>query len=469
MRVFILDSTLRDGMRADRVWFGAGDKLLILRRLDAFGVDYIDGGWAGSERDRDFFKAASHIPLAHARLVATGSPRHVDQLLECDTPVVCVASALSMIGNVADAIGALKRAGREVIYNAEHFFDAWETNPGVALAALHTAYAEGVDVICLCDSNGGTLTSRLESICHDVRRSVTGTLGIHAHNDADLAVANTLAAVEQGFAHVQGCINGYGERCGCANLCSILPNLELKAGHMAIGRANLERLNGVAHFVAELANLPVPPEQPYVGSTAGTADLHYRIATDPLAIHLTEESRRELMDALQAKEHEGYNIAGADGTFELLLRESIWPWARFFTTLSYDVSTRMVAGRGVTTSASVSVEVQDAVLTGSAEGLGPIHALETALRQCLLTVYPAVGKVRLADYKVRVLDAHRGSAARVRVLAEWSDGERSWATAGVSDNIIEASWLALTSAVKLELLRLHVSVEAPQEDYSWAV
>jgi 2-isopropylmalate synthase len=518
MRIHIFDSTLHDGARSFRVSFGVEDKLLIARRLDDFGVDYINGGWPGVDaRDREFFARAREMRLAHAKLAAYGAVRFaansldndpsIKALFESAAPVVCLAgeswdmhvykaletTAEAHLAAIRDSIGFFKDRAREVVYNAEHFFDAWESNPDFALATVQAARDAGADVVCLCDTNGGMMTTRLADTCSEVGRRLDIELGIHAHNDSDLAVANTLAAVERGFTHVQGSINGYGERCGSANLCSIIPNLELKSGHTAVGREKLEQLNSLAHFVAEHANLGLPPGQPYVGANAfahpaaaaehghtkpeyvgnlpRTGDLMWKLARDPLASRLSPSARRELIDAIRQKEHEGYDLAGADGSFELLVRETLYPNTRFFTVLSYEVSTRRSAGHPLHTAAEVTVEVNDSVLSATAAGQGPVHALDLALRQCLLTVYPAIGNVRLVDYKMRMLDPHKGSAAKARALTEWSDGETTWTTAGVSDNIIEASWLALAAAVQLELLRLHPDdkTPAPVEDYSWAV
>jgi 2-isopropylmalate synthase len=518
MRIYIFDSTLRDGMRSDRVSFSVEDKLVIARRLDDFGMDYIEGGWpAVDPRDREFFTRAAQIKFAHSKLVAYGAVRftansldsdpNIKALFEAGTPVVCLAgeswdmhvyktletTAEAHLEAISDSIRYFKNRAREVIYNAEHFFDAWESNPDFATATLDAAHAAGADVICLCDTNGGSMTTRLAGICAAVRRRFPDLqLGIHAHNDADVAVANSLAAVERGFTHVQGCINGYGGRCGCANLCSILPNLELKSGHMTVGRDKLEHLNSLAHFIAELANLALPAAQPYVGANAfahpsaweedhtrpeyvgnipRTGDLMWKLSSDPLATRLSADGRRELIDAIREKEHEGYDLAGADGNFELLVRQTLSPNTRFFSVLNYEVTTRKSAGFPLHTAAEVTVEVNDSVLSATAVGQGPVHALDLALRQCLLTVYPAIGRVRLVDYKMRMLDPHKGSAAKARALTEWSDGKRTWTTAGVSDNIIEASWLALASAVHLELLRVHADPAnpAPIEDYSWAV
>lgn len=535
MRIFVFDSTLHDGTGDNHVSFSVEDKLQIAQRLDEFGVDYIDAGWpAVDPRDREFFARARDLKLAHARLTAFGSIRsprnsvdndpNIKALFEAATPVVCLSGeshdALVYQAHrveweshweaIADSVRFLKERGREVIYNAENFFDGYRAIPGFALHTLSVAHAAGADVICLVDSAGGTLPGRVAEICAEVRKQFDGVLGIHAHNDADLAVANTLAAVEQGFTHVQGCINGYGERCGCANLCSILPNLELKAGHMTVGRDKLEQLNPLAHFISEMANLSLPDHRPYVGAgafghhagqlrsilnepvdadhirpeyvgnnpqllfdqLADPEQLPWKIAQFRLPARLSAEIRREIADSVAAKEDEGYDLAGADGTFELIVRQTVHPGVRLFDVLSCEVSTRMTAAAETHTSAGVTVDVDGSVFSGTGSAAGPVHALDLALRQCLGNTYPAIGGIQLEDYKVRVLDPHRGTAAKVRVLLEWTNGGRRWATAGVSDNVIEASWIALADGFRLELLRFSETHEIPEpavEDYSWGV
>jgi 2-isopropylmalate synthase len=490
MRVFILDSTLHDGAQTNTVSFSLDDKLVIVRRLDDFGIDYIDGGWpAVDPRDRVFFARARDLKLKHARLAAFGYvrfPRNtmdndpsIQALLEAATPVVCLAGDTrdpEGLASILDSIGFFKQRGREVIFNAEHFFDAYEWNPDFALRTIETARDAGADVICLCDTSGGMLTSRLARICAVVKeRHTQVVLGIHAHNDCDLAVANSIAAVEQGFTHVQGCFNGYGERCGCANLSSILPNLELKAGCTTVGREKLEQLNSLARCLSEAANLPLREDLPYVGSRAFTGQDHTRAEyvgnTERLLVNRMPErlppaERRELIEKIRRKEEEGYDLAAADGTFELLVREASDPDARPFTVLNYEVMTIRTHSH-----AEVTLEAGGAVLNGSATGAGPVNALDLALRQALTTLYASVDKVKLVDYRLRILESFRGTDARCRALIQWSDGEKSWTTAGVSDNIIEASWLALLDAVYLEIMRARAAhaIPAPVADYSWAV
>jgi 2-isopropylmalate synthase len=496
-----MDSTLHDGAQA--LSFSIEDKLAIAQRLDEFGIDYIDGGWpAVDPRDREFFARARNLKLQHAHLAAFGSvrfPRNtvendpsLQAVLETGTPAVCLSgeswdlhvfkvlltTEAEHLASIVDSVGFFRERGREVIYNAEHFFDAYEANHEFALRTIDAAREAGANVICLCDTNGGMLTSRLARICGDVRRRNRGVaFGIHAHNDADLAVANSIAAVEHGFTHVQGCFNGYGERCGCANLSSILPNLEIKAGCTTVGREKLERLNSLARFISETANVPLRDDLPYVGADAFTSDEGHthaeyvgnteRLLANRLPESLTPEARRELEDRIRRKEEEGYDLSAAPGTFELLVRETLNPDAHPFAVLDYEVTTRHTASES-SSHAEVTLEAGGAVLNGSAVAAGPVNALDLALRQAVSTIYASVDKVKLVDYKLRVLESFHGTDAKCRALVQWTDGEQSWATAGVSDNIVEASWLALLDAVYLEILRAQVSPpNAP--DYSWAV
>jgi 2-isopropylmalate synthase len=531
MRVFTFDTTLRDGTQGEAVSFSADDKLLVARKLDELGIDYIEGGWPGSNpKDKEFFARANELELKHARLVAFGATRFARHKVEEDSSVKALVSAgtpvVSIFGKswdlhvhralniseeenlklISDTVRYLKEHGKEVIYDAEHFFDGYAANRDFALRSIEAAKAAGADVLVLCDTNGGTITSRLAEICADVRKRFDGVLGIHAHNDSDVAVANSLAAIEQGFAHVQGCINGYGERCGNANLTSIIANLELKMGHATIGRERLANLTAAARFVAELANLPVRGDQPYVGHSAfahkggvhvsavlkdsatyehispkavgnrqrvllsdlsGRGSILYKLKQHGLEDRLDDAARRELLDRIKQMEFQGYELEAAEGTFELLVREALSPGLKLFEVVRYEVTTK---SNGST--ATVTLKAHDGVHSATASGNGPVNALDLCLRQCLATLYPAIAGVRLTDYKVRVLDFKKGTAARVRVLIEWSDHRRSWATVGVSENVIEASWFALVDALRLELMRLSEqdpSIERAVEDYCWGV
>ncbi|HEX4167383.1 MAG TPA: citramalate synthase, partial [Bryobacteraceae bacterium] len=415
---------------------------------------------------------------------------------------------------IADTVSHLIKHGREVVYDAEHFFDGYLANPAYALQTLEAAKKAGADVLCLCDTNGGTLPDRLGEIVRTVRERFDGVLGIHCHNDSEVAVANTLAAVQAGASHVQGTINGYGERCGNANLCSILPNLELKLGHTTIGSERLKSLTSVARFVAELANLSVRRDQAYVGPSAfahkggihvsavmkdsstyehvqpdlvgnrqrvllsdlsGRGNIAYKLKQLNLQETLNDVAGRELLQRIKQMEHEGYDFESAEGTFELLVREAANPEFHPFEVVKYEVATKLLTGGSdeTVTTGSVTLRVEDAIHSSTATGHGPVHTLDLCLRQSLASIYPAITNVRLTDYKVRVLGAKGGTESRVRVLVEWSDHRRSWATVGISDNVIEASWRALVDALRLELMRLLEQKEegasSADRDFSWAV
>jgi len=531
MKISTFDTTLRDGTQGEAVSFSVEDKLLIAQKLDELGIDYIEGGWPGSNpKDKEFFARAKSLTLRHAKLTAFGATRfaknavHDDRsiaaLLEAQTPVISIfgkswdfhvktALGISLDENltlISETVDYLKAHNREVVYDAEHFFDGYTANPDYALRTLEAAQQAGADVLCLCDTNGGTLTNRLAEIVTEVRRRFDGTLGIHAHNDSDVAVANTIAAVEQGVTHVQGCLNGYGERCGNANLASVLANLELKLGHTTVGLEKLQSLAHAARFIAELANLPLRRDTPYVGISAfahkggvhvsavlkdsatyehvapetvgnrqrvlvsdlsGKSNILYKLKQQGLGDLLTEEARRELLDRIKDLEYLGYELEAAEGTFELLVREALRPNLHFFNVENYEVITR--AGASI---ATVNITTQDGAQSATATGHGPVNALDLCLRKCLSGLYPAIADVRLTDYKVRILDSKKGTAAKTRVLVEWSDHRKSWSTVGVSDDIIEASWNALLDAIRLELMRITEkddTVDKAVEDYCWGV
>lgn len=536
MRIWTFDTTLRDGTQGEAVSFSVEDKLLIAQKLDDLGIDYIEGGWPMSNpKDKEFFARAREVKFKHAKLTAFGATRfaknpvekdaNVLALLEAGTPAISVFGkswdlhplkvlGISLEENLAiisDTVRFIKEHGREMIYDAEHFFDGYLANPDYALKTLEAAKSAGADALVLCDTNGGTVTGRLVEIVAEVRKRFDGTIGIHAHNDSDLAVANSIAAIEQGATHVQGCFNGYGERCGNANLTSVIAILETKLGHTTVGPEKLANLTGVAHFIAELANLQVPSNQPFVGRSAfahkggvhvsavlkeaasyehlnpavvgnrqrvllsdlsGRGNVIYKLQQHGLGDRLDDTARRELLDRIKHMEYLGYELEAAEGTFELIVREALQPGVNFFEVVSYEVGTRQIGTRDCNTSATVILRVNDSIHSATANGEGPMNALDVCLRQCLSTVYPAIANVRLTDYKVRVLDTKKGTAAKVRVLVEWSDHRRSWATVGVSDNVIEASWNALCDAIRLELMRLSdkdESIEKAVEDYCWGV
>ncbi len=547
MKIFTFDTTLRDGTQGESVSFSVEDKLQIAEKLDELGIDYIEGGWPGSNpKDQDFFHRAKSLHLKHAKLTAFGATRfaknpveqdaNVAALLAAQTPVVSIfgkswdfhvhrALGITEEENlrlISDTVSYLKAHGREVVYDAEHFFDGYEANPAFALRTLESAKKAGADVLCLCDTNGGTLPGRLGQVVQEIRRAFDGVIGIHCHNDSDFAVANSILAVQAGATHVQGCINGYGERCGNTNLCSILANLELKLGYSTIGPDKLKTLTRVAGFIADLANLPLRHEQPFVGNSAfahkggihvsavlkdsatyehirpesvgnrqrvllsdlsGRGNVTYKVnqlgLKEQLTDRLTDSARRELLQRIKVMEHEGYDFETAEGTFELLVREAADPDFHPFDVLSYEVSTRLQSGLSgkltgndeTVTTAGVTMRVDGNVHSHTATGDGPVHALDVCLRQCLASVYPAITGVRLTDYKVRVLGSKGGTESKVRALVEWSDHRRSWITVGVSSNVIDASWRALVDALRLELMRLEDNepTEHVTRDFSWAV
>jgi 2-isopropylmalate synthase len=536
MKIYTFDTTLRDGTQGEAVSFSVEDKLLIAEKLDEFGIDYIEGGWPGSNpRDKEFFARAKNLKLKHAKLTAFGATRFVKNPVEKDANVAALLAAetpsISIFGKswdfhvhralgiteeenqklIAETVAYLKAHGREVVYDAEHFFDGYQANPAFALRTLEAAKAAGADVLCLCDTNGGTLPMRIQEIVADVRQRFDGTLGLHAHNDSDVAIANALVAVQAGVTHIQGCINGYGERCGNTNLCSVIADLELKLGHTTVGRENLKNLTDLARYVAELANLPPRRDQPFVGQSAfahkggihvsavlkdsttyehihpetvgnrqrvllsdlsGRSNITYKLQEHGLADRLGETGTRELLERIKHMEYLGYDFETAEGTFELLVRQAANPSFHAFDVVSYEVNTKLVAEDETVTTANVVLRVNGKIHSATATGQGPVNALDVCLRQCLSANYPAISDVRLIDYKVRVLGVKGGTESKVRVLVEWSDHKHSWTTVGISDNVIAASWYALVDALRLELIRLQEKDEQPAalvEDYSWGV
>jgi 2-isopropylmalate synthase len=480
-------------------------------------VDYIEGGWPGSnEKDAEFFKRAAALPWQSARLAAFGStahPKHLPQddpnlasLLDAGTPVVTIfgkswdlhvttALRIPLPQNcdvIRSSVAYLKAAGREVIYDAEHFFDGFAANPEYALATLVAAQEGGADLLVLCDTNGGSLTAQLSRAIHKARTVVDRRLGIHAHNDSELAVANSLAAVECGVTHVQGTMNGYGERCGNANLCSVIPNLELKMGHRTIGMDRMARLTSTSRFVSQIANLPHRRDLPFVGRSAFAhkGGIHVSaVLRDPSTYeHLTPEevgnARRILVSELSGKsnlvykaremglklddqdealklalrrlkklEHEGYEFEAAEASVRVLMETAAHGELAFFTIDNFRVVSELRRSGEFSSEATVKIYVGDDVVHTAAEGDGPVHALDRALHKALQQFFEPLRSVQLTDYKVRVLEDGHGTASKVRVLVQQSDGDESWTTVGVSENILEASYLALVDGVRYKLLK----------------
>jgi 2-isopropylmalate synthase len=518
MKILTFDTTLRDGTQGEGLSFSVDDKLMVAQKLDALGIDYVEGGWPGSNpRDKEFFIRARDLKLEHARLTAFGATRlarnPVDEdrsvlaLVEAGTPVVSIfgktwdlhvrrALGITLEENlklILETVRYLKDHGKQVVYDAEHFFDGYAANPAYAMQTLEAAKESGADVLCLCDTNGGTLPGRIAEVVTEVHKHLDAVIGIHTHNDSGLAVANTLAAVQAGATLVQGCLNGYGERCGNANLATIIANLELKMDHTTIGRQKLANLAPTCAFLADLANLTLPNDKPFVGKSAfahkggihvsavlkdpttyehvvpetvgnerrvlvsdlaGRANLVFRLKQQGLGDRLDDAARHKLLNRIKELEHEGYDLESADGTFELLVRTTVDPDLHLFDVEHYEVSVAADGLEPLHTSATVTLSAHGEQHSSSTNGHGALQSLHNCLRTCLSKAYPQIQEVRLIDYKVRLLDARQGTASKVRVLIEWTDHLQKWSTVGVSDNVVEASWIALRDALRLELMRV---------------
>jgi 2-isopropylmalate synthase len=514
----LYDTTLRDGSQGEGVSFTVQDKLRIARRLDELGIHYIEGGWPGSNpKDIAFFEAARELRLSHAKLCAFGSTRRkgiraaedplILQLAESGAPVVTifgkswmlhVTEVLNTTGDenlamIQDTVGFLTSRGLEVVYDGEHFFDGYKDDAEYALATLAAAKEGGAGIVVPCDTNGGTMPWEVAQIIGQVRERLGGPVGIHTHNDCELGVANSIAAIQAGACHVQGTMNGYGERTGNANLCSIIPVLKLKMGLDCLSDAQLERLSEVSAFVDELANMAPDEHRPFVGRTAfahkaGThADAvrknprtceHIDPAkvgnrrrvlvselsggstivwkTEELGVSLEKKSphTRRILEKIARMEASGYVFEGAEASFDLLVKKETGAYEKLFDLVGFRV---IVEKRGhdeePITEATLKIAVNGQQQLTVAEGDGPVHALDGAMRKALTHFYPELADIRLTDFKVRVVDAKDGTAAKVRVLVEGADGQESWSTIGVSTNVIEASWQALADSVEYALLK----------------
>jgi 2-isopropylmalate synthase len=514
--VEIYDTTLRDGTQGHGISFSVADKLRIAERLDAFGVAYIEGGWPGSNpKDIEFFREAKSRTFNTARLAAFGSTRRkgvkaedddqVKLLVDASTPVVTIFGKTSLLHvrevlqttpkenleMIADTVRYLKRHGTFVVYDAEHCFDGFKEDREHALATLKAAESAGADVITLCDTNGGSLPGEVAEITRLARASVKVRIGIHTHDDIGLGVANALAAIEVGATHVQGTINGYGERTGNCNLTSVIPNLQFKLKKSCVPPASLATLTELSQFVDEMANLRPNPRLPWVGAAAfshkgGThvnavqKVLHSYEHIDPSSVGNTRHvlisdlagrsnivlKARELgfdlsnetphlkamLKKIKDLEHQGYEFEAADGSLALLIRRALTGAVPPFHVDAYHVSMRS-EGHASVCEATVKVRVGDKQSHTVADGDGPVNALDAALRSALVTFYPQLQSVRLTDYKVRIVDSRSGTAAITRVLIESSDGTSEWGTIGVNENIIEASLQALVDSLEYALIR----------------
>ncbi len=515
-KVDIYDTTLRDGSQREGVSLSVADKLKIAEKLDEFGVSYIEGGWPGSNpKDIEFFKKAALVKFKKARLCAFGSTRkpgspvaddpNIKAMVETGTDTVTIFGKswdfhvydalkttleenLSMIN---ESISYLKSIGREVIFDAEHFFDGYKANPEYALATLEAAAAGRADVIVLCDTNGGLMPWELSAILSVVKDRVKVPLGIHTHNDAGMATANSLLAVQEGITQVHGTINGYGERCGNANLCTITPNLQLKMGLQVVSPEQLRGLTKLSRYVAELVNIAPPDQQPYVGfnafahkggvhidavskkpatyehtdpeqvgnqrrilvsELAGRSSITFK--TNDQAYHLLKDQPEtaSVLQKIKEMEHYGYQFEGAEGSFELLVLKMMKVYQPLFKLEGFRMIIEKRENGHMYSEATIKVRVGDVQVHTAAEGNGPVNALDNALRKALEGVYPALKKIKLTDFKVRVIDGVDGTGAQVRVLIESRDEHKTWGTVGVSPNVIEASWIALVDSLEYGLL-----------------
>ena len=517
-RVWLYDTTLRDGTQAEDVSFLVADKIRIAQKLDELGIDYIEGGWPGSNpKDIAFFKDVRKVKLHHAKIAAFGSTRrakvtpdkdnNIRTLVQAEPDTVTIfgktwdfhvreALRISLEENlelINDSLAYLKQHVGEVVYDAEHFFDGYKANPEYALKTLEAAAQANVDCIVLCDTNGGSMPFEVAEIVKVVKKHIKTPLGIHTHNDGECAVANSLVAVENGVVHVQGTINGFGERCGNANLCSIIPALKLKMGRECISDEQLRNLRQVSRTIYELANLVPNKHQAYVGNSAfahkggvhvsaiqrhpetyehirpekvgnmtrvlvsdlsGRSNILAKAEEFNVNIDSKDPVTLEILERIKELENQGFQFEGAEASFELLMRRALGSLRSFFSVIGFRViDTKRHEDEMPSSEATVQVKVGGKIEHTAAEGNGPVNALDNALRKALEQFYPHLKEMKLYDYKVRVLPAGKGTASMTRVLIESGDKSGRWGTVGVSDNIIDASYQALVDAIQYKLLR----------------
>jgi len=515
--VKLYDTTLRDGAQSEGISYSVLDKIRITQELDKLGIHYIEGGWPGSNpKDMEFYQKMNKMHLKNSQLVAFGSTRRANISAKEDSNLKAIlksgAKIAAIFGKtwdlhikevlktnleenlnmIRDSVSFLVKEGMIVFYDAEHFFDAYCIDKEYSLKCLLTAQEAGAKFLVLCDTNGGTLTSEVYRIIKQIRPLIKVGLGIHCHNDADLAVANSLAAVEAGCEMVQGTINGYGERCGNADLIPIIANLKLKMGINCISNEKLKELTRVSHFVSEISNMKQRNDQPYVGASSfahkggvhinavmknpktyehidpSLVGNHRRILVSELAgktgilvrakdldLDLSKEDpkTKRILRLIQNLEHQGYHFEAAEASFELLMKRAFKKYKRFFELQSFRVVVEKLSDKKITSEAIMKLKVKGVTEHTAAEGDGPVHALDNALRKALKDFYPTLSKMHLSDFKVRVLDEKAGTAAKVRVLIQSQDETDTWSTIGVSENIIEASWQALVDSIEYKLLK----------------
>jgi 2-isopropylmalate synthase len=521
-RVQLYDTTLRDGSQMEGISLSVEDKVRITRKLDELGLEWIEGGFPGSNpKDAEYFRRLRDVKLRNAKVSAFGGTRkpnitcetdaNIQSMVAAETPGITLVGKASMyqvrdiletsaeenLAMIADTVGYFKKLGKTVFFDAEHYFDGFFDDPDYSLQCLVTAARAGADALVLCDTNGGMTTFQmLRAIDAVQHRMHDARLGIHCHNDAGLAVANSLAAVEAGVWQVQGCVNGYGERCGNADILTVLANLKLKMGIDVVEDEQLARLTEVSNYISELANLVPNAQAPYVGMSAFAHKAGYHVAgimkdehayqhIDPAVVGNTsrvlvselsgqrnllmkleelgidypfsQDEIRGLLNAVKEKESQGYQYEGAEASFELLVRRTLPGYHAPFELEDFVMVERRRQGRDAAqpnemlAEAMVKVRVDGELHHTAAEGNGPVNALDAAVRKALVEFYPSVAEVKLVDYKVRILDSKAATGARVRVLIESTDGSRYWTTVGSSTDIIEASWLALADAMEYSL------------------
>ncbi|NLX97220.1 MAG: citramalate synthase [Rhodopirellula sp.] len=515
-RIEMYDTTLRDGSQGEGISFSLQDKLLLATRLDSLGFDYVEGGYpASNEKDCEFFRRAREMDLRQARVCAFGMTRRKNIAAEEDQGLASLldsqARAITIVGKssafqatevlrtsreenlamITDSIRLLHDAGREVIFDAEHFFDGWKHDSGYSMAALRAALEAGARMVVLCDTNGGSMPEEVGAVTAEVVAALGAPVGIHCHNDCGLAVANSLAAVDAGAAQVQGTINGFGERCGNADLISVIANLALKkTGYRVLRSNSVEYLTELSRYVYEIVNMNYPTQQPFVGksafahkggmhvsgvarTTASYEHIDPQSVGNERRVLVSELSGRsnivavatkhnvqhdpKLMDRILAKvvskENAGYQYEAAQGSFDLLVKECAGTFRPHFERLNYHVTVETDGNRHTTTEATVKIRIGDDVRHEVAEGDGPINALDAAMRKALNGRFPALANVKLVDYKVRVINSEAATAAGVRVVIESADEKEVWGTVGVSENVIEASWIALVDSYEYKLCK----------------
>ncbi len=522
MKVELYDTTLRDGAQKEGISFSVEDKIRIAQKISDLEIHYIEGGWPGSNStDTLFFQKIKDVHLGHSKIVAFGSTRRANikvkqdtglqNLLDAETEIICifgkawdfqVVHALRTkpeenLKMISDSVKYLKDKGRIVFFDAEHFFDGYQKNPDYAMQVLLCAKEAGSSLLVLCDTNGGRLPQEVEAIVKKVKKVVKVKIGVHLHNDGDCAVASSLMAVLAGASHIQGTINGYGERSGNANLCSIIPNLKIKMGSDCISSSALKNLTKVSHYVSEIANLSHSESLPYVGASSfahkggvhisavlshsdtyehirpeivgnkrkiliselsGKSTVLFKAKEYNLNLKKGNPQVKKILEKLKEVEHQGYQFEGAEASFELLMKKMLKTHTPLFELIGFrliiekDIEGHLVAEATLKIKIPKKSEMEHIV----AEGDGPVNALDNALRKALIKFYPQVKNIKLTDFKVRVINERAGTAAKVRVLISSSDEKESWGTVGVSENIIEASWESLVDSIEYGLIKKQV-------------